>query len=212
MLLIKNAVFICLLTSIWISPVYAGLFGPSNYEECVLENMKGIQSNTAAGAVMQACRKKFPVAPAPTSESASIYLFSMLNKSSTPELVAAITKLSITKTQVDHYGKDYGYGVKDSWFEYYQKVYITNRNDFPVSAISIGLVKAGKKCTADTNDYTEFYDCTGTVSSMGSGSFNCPIPNVEKRNISYCITGIGVYLYPSGASKFAKDYSFPKPN
>ena len=38
----------------------AGLFGPSNYEECILEKMKGITSDVAARAVDAACRSKFP--------------------------------------------------------------------------------------------------------------------------------------------------------
>ena len=38
----------------------AGLFGPSNYEECILDSMKGVTSDMAARAVAQACRSKFP--------------------------------------------------------------------------------------------------------------------------------------------------------
>ncbi|MGD9670758.1 MAG: hypothetical protein AB7U75_17220 [Hyphomicrobiaceae bacterium] len=37
----------------------AGLFGPGNYEECVLENMKG-QQQFMLETVRQACRKRFP--------------------------------------------------------------------------------------------------------------------------------------------------------
>lgn len=37
----------------------AGLFGPSTYEECVLENMKGVSSDVAADAVKRACRSKY---------------------------------------------------------------------------------------------------------------------------------------------------------
>ncbi len=39
---------------------HAGLFGPSNYEECILENMKGVQSDVAAKMIASICRKKFP--------------------------------------------------------------------------------------------------------------------------------------------------------
>ena len=38
----------------------AGLLGPSNYDECILENMKGIGDRTAASAIVLACRSKFP--------------------------------------------------------------------------------------------------------------------------------------------------------
>ncbi len=43
----------------------AGWFGPDNYEECVLENMKGVTSNTAAAAIAKACDAKFPKPPPP---------------------------------------------------------------------------------------------------------------------------------------------------
>lgn len=38
----------------------AGLFSPTTYDECILENMKGVQSDVAARAVAKACREKFP--------------------------------------------------------------------------------------------------------------------------------------------------------
>ena len=38
----------------------AGLFGPANYDDCILENMKGIADRAAAGAVMAACARRFP--------------------------------------------------------------------------------------------------------------------------------------------------------
>jgi hypothetical protein len=38
---------------------YAGLFGPSNYNECILERMKGVTSDLAARAIVGACAAKF---------------------------------------------------------------------------------------------------------------------------------------------------------
>jgi len=38
---------------------YAGLFGPSNYDECILERMKGVTSDLAARAIVGACAAKF---------------------------------------------------------------------------------------------------------------------------------------------------------
>ena len=43
------------------SPVHAGIFGPSTYEECILENMKGVQSDVAARQIARACRQQFPL-------------------------------------------------------------------------------------------------------------------------------------------------------
>lgn len=38
----------------------AGWFGPSNYEECILDKMKGAKNTYAAAAIADACRKKYP--------------------------------------------------------------------------------------------------------------------------------------------------------
>jgi hypothetical protein len=40
---------------------YAGwLGGPSDYDECILEGMKGVTSDVAAQLIRQSCQKKFP--------------------------------------------------------------------------------------------------------------------------------------------------------
>lgn len=45
------------------NPIHAGWFGPGNYDECVLENMKGVQSERAAREISFACRRQFPAKP-----------------------------------------------------------------------------------------------------------------------------------------------------
>lgn len=35
-------------------------FGPKNYDECILENMKGTTDQTATVLIMQSCKNKFP--------------------------------------------------------------------------------------------------------------------------------------------------------
>jgi hypothetical protein len=42
----------------------AGWFGPSNFDECILDRIKGTQSDLAARAIMRACRQQFPDKPA----------------------------------------------------------------------------------------------------------------------------------------------------
>ena len=43
-----------------VSLSHAGLFGPSNYEECVLENVKTAQTDRAVSVVVMTCLDKFP--------------------------------------------------------------------------------------------------------------------------------------------------------
>lgn len=42
------------------TPAHAGWFGPSTYEECILENMKDVKSDRAAIIIHRACRNQFP--------------------------------------------------------------------------------------------------------------------------------------------------------
>lgn len=39
---------------------WAGLFGPSNYDECITDSMKGVSSDVAARAILTSCRNRFP--------------------------------------------------------------------------------------------------------------------------------------------------------
>jgi hypothetical protein len=42
------------------SSAQLGLFGPSNYDDCILENLQDVTSDVAARAIMRSCRAKFP--------------------------------------------------------------------------------------------------------------------------------------------------------
>ena len=65
----KKIIFI-----IAVAPVIAnaGLFGPSNFEECILKGMKNVSSDQAANMIAYACREKFP-APKSTTPDAPLY-------------------------------------------------------------------------------------------------------------------------------------------
>lgn len=58
----KISLGILLLISLNISYAWS-LFGPSNYEECILQNMKGTTSDVAAELIADACTDKFYSAP-----------------------------------------------------------------------------------------------------------------------------------------------------
>ena len=40
--------------------VNAGWFEPDNFDDCILDNMKGVQAERAAASIYKACRSKFP--------------------------------------------------------------------------------------------------------------------------------------------------------
>jgi len=52
--------YLIMLSLLLTSPAQAGMFGPSNYDECITESMKGVTSNIAARAIINSCRKRFP--------------------------------------------------------------------------------------------------------------------------------------------------------
>lgn len=52
-----SLIFVCVLFPLVAN---AGWFGPKDYDECILESMKGVTSDIAARAIQRSCRKKFP--------------------------------------------------------------------------------------------------------------------------------------------------------
>jgi L-cysteine desulfidase len=52
-------VLVLLLLMVSTSVFAWSLFGPKNYDECVLENMKGVSTDTAARLVANSCHEKF---------------------------------------------------------------------------------------------------------------------------------------------------------
>jgi hypothetical protein len=58
MILMSKYTFLAMIVSPSIA--FAALFGADNYNDCLLENMKGVTSNAAAGIIATACRNKFP--------------------------------------------------------------------------------------------------------------------------------------------------------
>lgn len=55
----KRSLLVLLLLALPLSSVHAQWFGPDNYDECILEGMKGVTSDLAAAEIRQACRRKF---------------------------------------------------------------------------------------------------------------------------------------------------------
>jgi len=86
----------------------AGWFGPSNYDECVIDRSKGIQTQTAQSAVIRSCNDDFPLpplgkkptpitSPTPTPEEVNQY-----NAQRNECLNAYQTRLAILERRVGH--------------------------------------------------------------------------------------------------------------
>ena len=59
----KKIIFCCLFQLFLFSNSYAGLLGPSNYEDCVLENLKNAKTDLAVQTVYAMCSEKFQSKP-----------------------------------------------------------------------------------------------------------------------------------------------------
>lgn len=208
-----QAILIFLIAIIFTINSYAwNPFGPNNFEDCVLDGIKNAKSDQAANAVMSVCRRKFPdkspPAPVVTYDPPGVRLFSGLGMNR-PNLNALISNLNITASRVVQTGTN-SYGIKSYDYGHHLSVEITNRNDFPVNTIEIGLnsLKNGT-CTWDDKNYSEIHRCFGQANSRASGVFRCDIPRIENRNIRFCVTGLGIYGTEADSDKFKIKYGIP---
>jgi hypothetical protein len=189
----------------------AGIFGPSSFEECILDQMKGIKSDSAADAVTYACRIKFP--PKETSsytppETPQIHLFSSLGDMR-PTLNALVAKIDIVSINTEQTGTNM-YGVKSYDYGHHLKINLTNRHNFPINTIQVGIPKKGNNCSWDVSQYAEVYDCSGTAGALSSGLFTCQIPNLDRRRVSICTVGFGIVATKAEAAQFMQKYGIPK--
>lgn len=186
-------------------------FGPNSYEDCVLDGIKNAKSDQAANAVMFACRKKFPdktpAAPSVVYEPPGVRVFSGLGMSR-PNLNALISNLDITNSRVVQTGSNM-YGVKSYDYGHHLSIEVTNRNEFPIQNIEIGLNSKDGKCSWDDKNYSEIHYCSGQASARASGVFSCNIPRIENRKVRFCITGIGIYGTEEDSDRFKSKYGIP---
>lgn len=155
---------------------FAGLFGPSNYDECVLDGIKDAKTETAAQMVARACRNKFPIKSEPTQQRTWFDIgFYKLGTTGLRNQLA--DKLSVVDNS---FGTDvYGNRVT--------KIRLMNGYSFPVHNISVGLIPKGdksKSCPTNVSGFSEIAQCTGSAEGFRSGTFICP-----RINVAFCITG-----------------------
>lgn len=175
---------------------HAGIFGPSNYDECLLDGAKSAQTEAAVQLVIAACRSKFPPNNASNQNEPekSYRLFSAL-KADRPGVNNVINKISIVRAKSSR-----------------NKVQLTatNRNWFSVEGVSIGIPKKRiSSCSWNQEDYAEFYDCSGHVGPQQTGVMDCEIPDASSRQLSYCVVGFFIYATEAEANTLKKRENIP---
>lgn len=151
----------------------AGLFGPSNFDECVLDGIKEAKTDTAAQMVAQACRNKFPLkAATPKDDFGEIRVSFYDDKTGNwDNLNNRIRMLSIKE-------KSGVYGAKT-------EIRVMNDYGFGLSGIYVGVVSKGKSCPNNYSGYKEVVGCGGQVGSRQSGNVYCE----KLTGAFYCVTG-----------------------
>lgn len=192
----------------------AGIFTSdgNSFSECMENRRQDIKNNSQYAIADAYCREKHHIFdPAAVvfvePEQAVLYSFSGTN-SKASSARPFITSLEITNLSVEHDGKDYGHGLKSHDFKWYLEFDITNRNDFPIAGLIIGIPKNRfKQCSWDEENYSEFYNCGGSAQGKMTGIFKCYIPKIEQRKINSCITGFAIYTTPTDANSFLKTHN-----
>lgn len=177
-------------------------FGPSNYEDCVLEGMKTARNRDAVRAVRYACLEKFPPKSRSKKEiEAESAREEELRKkckipedadensllginSKRPRIIDAVNNLTRLKLENSAYGSP--------------KISFQNRNDFSVTSVAIGFTNK-KQCPteSDSPDYEATVICADTnfaARGVGAGTYGSLLCQDEAKNfqMGYCAVGIRV--------------------
>lgn len=184
---------------------WAGLFGPSDFNECVIDGLKTTRTKEAIQGIYSACYDKFPSketkggsAPDPEAARRSALIKKCRISEQTdktahgfrvvdyPQLANAILKLKSLKLA---YGTGSYRNVKFISFQ--------NNNAFGISGVMIGkgLNKSLKNCSWNPEDYKATFVCGFNTNSDGVasslyGAIPCPDSIKEFDGNNFCLIGI----------------------
>jgi hypothetical protein len=142
-----------------------------SYEECVIDGMKGVSSNTAALQIRRACELKFnkksdAKEPTVSYVSANQYIWSSIPAEG-----------------------DILVGVNLDRLISNASIRITNSNEIPVNSVTLARPESGI-CERNKKNYKEFITCTpefGRVESISTKELYCS-PRIEHGAV--CLVGV----------------------
>ena len=167
--------FIKNLISIFIFQFFVVNFGyaASNYDDCILENMKNADNPRAADHIAAACASKFQSNPPPAKRKNNAETILTKKEPDSGVLKFArnsdrarvfVNKVEITKR------RDYEYDFQETIFE------VMNRNSFGISKVLIGITES-ESCKNDISSFLIIYECKiekgHVISENSGGSINC---------------------------------------
>lgn len=174
---------------------YAQFFGPKNYEECILQNMKGTTSDVAAGQIVAACRSKFPVGQSKQELVKREQLEERAKKCSLGKVSAGDIigfridhdRLNSRITRVLDNLKSFSYDGSRELIE------MQNINRFGISQVQLGFTDA-QKCPNEINSYKFMIYCGSNdtesgVSPSSFGKLNCMSLPQQAKGLGVCKIG-----------------------
>lgn len=180
----------------------AGVFTSDGgtYEECMMNRIDQATTTNQYIIVAEYCRQKHPLPQAPAQTAPEAVAPDpaglVIVQGTDPSNAIArpvIAKLDLTQAVLTHDGQMFG-NMPSPDFRWYERLDVTNRNSFPISALVVGLPsRDAKRCAWDAKQYAQIYQCDGYAEGGMSGSFKCYIPDVEKRRVNFCVVGLGIY-------------------
>jgi hypothetical protein len=163
-------------------------FGPKNFDDCIIQNMKGVTSDTAAASIRHACRQKFSEKiPPKNQESAARIGYPRLDIWDKPYNQRVFKNIAVGRTKPNKYG-----GLE---------ITITNKNEFTLNGIYIGISSENKpgNCSLEKSDYVEIHECNGEIHSNTTKTLTCASPRGQ-----WCVVGFKADLQMD-VDKFFKD-------
>jgi hypothetical protein len=163
-------------------------FGPNNYDDCIIKNMKGVTSDRAANLIRHSCRQKFPLPnQVETQVQATRYGFPRLDIWDKPYNNKVFGNVTISKTKINSHG-----GLEMT---------ITNKNDFSLNGLYIGITadKKSSKCPLEKVDYIEIHECQVDIYPNTTKSAICKNPSGM-----WCVVGLKAD-FQTDLDKFFRD-------
>lgn len=198
----------------WSGIVSAGLFGPSNYDECILDGVKTASNKAAVSAVYDACERKFQ---SPEDKKAERERKALIKKCRIPEKAdSVIAFIGVQNTPEVWPVIENIKNRKFAMDSYTPVVKFQNNNQKGISGLMVGMGAKGKNCSANYSDYDATFYCGGGwegagVSPNSYGSVPCP--NEIKNFIGkpWCIIGVRPQVSDgSGMAKALNDLGMCK--
>jgi hypothetical protein len=209
------------------TPAVAGIFGPSNYDECVLEKIDKMKSNESVKALQQACRGQFPSGNEKTitekiwgtDKERLLKKCHISEKSDYTASTAFLTVLPLgNRSQLFRNKVQEAINKLDNtkWIGgYYPPTFsFVNGNQFGISGLAIGIKKKENKnsvCSTNKEDYDAVsfcgvpdYQAEKGVGQMQYGEFRCDETVAKFKNQSTCVVGYrpAINYFEYGLARF----------